>query len=242
LRRFNCLYAMRIIENEIRDLRNNVLDMAELVLLQFDLISVAIKELDYEIVKVVRNKEKNIDKFDVKIDRDCERIIALYQPLAKDLRFVFSVLKINAYLEQIGDIINGIARKILDIKLPHDPQFLVQIQLDTMLNLCRNLVAEALSAFFNENGFLARTIFEKDDAIDTIHREAFPLITEQIVAHPQRTSDYIQLHLIIKSVEKIADFAVSIAEEAIFHHEGVMFKHSEMKASYKQSGRLPATS
>lgn len=233
---------MRIIENEIRDLRNNVLDMAELVLLQFDLISVAIKELDYEIVKVVRNKEKNIDKFDVKIDRDCERIIALYQPLAKDLRFVFSVLKINAYLEQIGDIINGIARKILDIKQPHDAQFLVQIQLETMLHLCRTLVAEALSAFFNENGFLARTIFEKDDAIDTIHREAFPLITEQIVLHPQRTSDYIQLHLIIKSVEKIADFAVSIAEEAIFHHEGVMFKHSEMKASYKQNGRLSATS
>lgn len=220
---------MRLIEQEIRDLKLKILDMAEVIIWQMQHLPAAVLNLDHELARRIRKKEKKIDKFDTKIDKRCERIIALHQPVASDLRFVLAAIKINQYLEQIGDIINGIARKTIAIEQGFTPNFLAKVKLQELLSLTENIVSDSLMAFFRENTVLARTIFEKDDAIDTIHRNAFHLISEQISVEPGRAEDYLNLLMIIKSFEKIADFAVSIAEDAIFHLEGIMYRHSEYK-------------
>ncbi len=226
--------TMRIIESEMRDLKHKVLDMAELVLYQFEEVTLALNQLDYDLARKVRLQEKRIDLFDVNIDESCERIIALYQPLAGDLRFVFSVLKINAYLEQVGDLISGIARKLLEVRHNFDPEFLAQLELARLIEQTRVILSEALAAFFRENPELARGLSSRDDLIDRIHRDSFDIIIRYIQRQPDKASEYMQLYLIIKSFEKIADFAVGIAHEAIFHVEGEVTRHNDLNAYYEQ--------
>jgi len=225
---------MRLIEAEIRDLKTKVLDMANLVQVQLENCNVALANLDYELAQKIQKKEKKVDKYDTKIDKRCERIIALYQPVANDLRFVFSVMKINSYLEQIGDSINGIARKIQEIKAPFDEAFLKELRLMEMFVHTKEILKDALTSYFKEDASLAKNVFPKDDVIDEIHRNGFKKIVEAIQKNPTYTYECIQLLLTIKNLEKVADFSVSIAEEAIFHSEGVVYRHTGLKYAYKQ--------
>jgi phosphate transport system protein len=218
---------MRIIEYELLELKDRLFEMVELVQRQLDDVSEALRGLDHEAANRIRKKEKKIDKMDVKIDKKCERIIALHQPLAADLRFIVVALKINAMLEQIGDIASGIARKILEVKAPFDARLLARLQVEEMTMLTKLLVAEALSSFFKENAELSKTIHQKDDRIDEIHRASFPIFVEEIKACPQCTEDLLQLFLIMRGLEKIADFAVSIAQESAFNVEGVFYRHNK---------------
>jgi phosphate transport system protein len=218
---------MRIIEYEMRELKDKLFDMVELVHRQLDDLAEALHGLDHEAANRIRKKEKKIDKMDVKIDKRCERIIALYQPLAADLRFIVVTLKINAMLEQIGDIASGIARKILEVKRPFSPELLARLQLDEMTLLTKLLVAESLSAFFKENAEISKTIHQKDDRVDEIHRAAFAIFVEEIKKAPNDTEDLLQLFLIMRGLEKIADFAVGIAQESAFNVEGVFYRHNK---------------
>ena len=211
---------MRLIESEIQQLKFKILDMAELVQFQLDNIEMALEKQDADLARKVRKKEKKLDKYDTKIDKRCERIIALFQPVADDLRFVFSVLKINGYLEQIGDRIYSIAVRIPEIKEKHDEKLMEDLQLNRMMALTKNIVSEALVAYFEEDVARSKAIFGKDDEIDRIHEAAFDKLVRRIQKKPQRTADYLQLFLIVRNLEKIADFAVNIAEEAIFHQLG----------------------
>jgi len=232
---------MRIIEGEIRELKHKVLDMAELVVYQFEEVTLALNHLDHDLARKVRQQEKKIDSYDVKIDQRCERIIALYQPVATDLRFVFSVLKINAYLEQVGDLISGIARKLMEIRDAFDPEFLEQVQLAQLIENTRLILSESLSSFFRENTDQARSLDLRDDLIDRIHRDSFELVASRIQVDPANTQAYLHLYLIIKSFEKIADFAVGIAHEAIFHVEGEVTRHNDLNSYYEGlngSGRI----
>lgn len=224
----------RIIEGDIRELKHQVLDMAELILMQLGAVTEAITYLDHKLAEKVRRKEKKVDKYDISIDKKCERIIALYQPVANDLRFVFTVVKINSALEQTGDLIAGIARKIFEIRDQFDPALIEELRLKEMMELTREIVAQSLNAFFRENVESSKEVFAKDDAIDDIHRAAFGILVHRIQQRPEKTAEYIQLHLIMKSLEKIADFAVSIAEESIFQQEGVVYKHSSMKRAHRE--------
>ncbi|MBX3102912.1 MAG: phosphate signaling complex protein PhoU [Bacteroidetes bacterium] len=218
---------MRLIESEIQQLKFKILDMAELVQFQLDNLEVALEKLDFDLARKVRKKEKKVDKYDTKIDKRCERIIALFQPVADDLRFVFSVLKINGYLEQIGDRIYSIAVRIPEIKEKHDEKLMEDLQLARMMQLTKNIVSEALVAFFEEDVERSKTIFGKDDEIDHIHEAAFDKLVRRIQKKPQRAADYLHLFLIVRNLEKIADFAVNIAEEAIFHQQGTPYKEQD---------------
>lgn len=223
----------RLIETEIQDLKVKVLDMAELVRVQLEHCSQALNVLDYDLAKRVLKKEKDVDKYDNKIQKRCERIIALYQPVANDLRFVFSVLKINQYLEQVGDSLSGISFRILDIRKPFDPALISDLRVAEMQEACKAILYEALRSYFRENVDQAKTIFQKDDLIDEIHEKAFPIIVTAIQKNPAQTAEFMQLYQIIRNLEKIGDYSVAIAEESLFYTEGVVYRHSELKHAHK---------
>lgn len=224
----------RLIETEIQDLKVKVLDMSELVRVQLEHCGQALTALDYEMAKRILKKEKDVDKYDNKIQKRCERIIALYQPVANDLRFVFSVLKINQYLEQVGDSLSGIAFRILDIRKPFDAALIEQLRIAEMLEACKAILYEALRSYFRENVDQAKTIFQKDDLIDDIHEKAFPIIVAAIQKNPAQTAELMELFQIIRNLEKIGDYSVAIAEESLFYTEGVVYRHSELKHAHKQ--------
>jgi phosphate transport system protein len=230
---------MRLIEAEINQLRHKVMDMAQLVQLQLERVGLALLTLDPDLVNAVRRKEKKVDKFDLKIDKRCERIIALYQPVANDLRFVFAVVKINAFLELIGDIIDGIARRVLQLDEAHDKQLLKRLHLEEMINGTKEMLGLSLDAFLTGNADKARRVFPLDDRIDEINSAAFKALVHEVEKHPKNSKELIRLLNIVQQIEKIADFAVSIAEEAIFCAEGVVYRHSELKYAYKTEKRPP---
>ena len=125
----------------------------------------------------------------------------------------------------------------MQIRRAFDPEFLEEVQLKTLIDSTRQILSHALTAFFRENCEQARGIWAQDDRIDTIHRASFELITQRIQQMPEKASELIQLYLIIKSFEKIADFAVAITHEVIFHTEGEVTRHSDQNVYYEN---LPA--
>lgn len=219
----------RLIENEIRELKHKLLDMSELVQLQLEKCCAALRDNNIEHVRRILKKEKDVDKFDNKIQKRCERIIALYQPVAIDLRFVFSSLKINLYLEAIGDAVSSIAYRLQDLSQPFEPKLLEELHFVEMQELTMAILREALQAYFQDNTEASKSIFRKDDRIDEINVQAQGILVQHIQHDPKQAADYLALLLIIKSLEKIGDNAVSIAEESLFHIEGVVYRHTHMK-------------
>lgn len=217
---------MRLIEGEILELKHTLLDMAELVQSQLEHLEGAITTLDPDLVEKVRKNEKLIDRFDNKIDKRCQRLIALYHPVANDLRFVFSVLKINSYLENIGDSTYTIVRNINRMEEAYSPKLLNEINFSEMLALARQIVRKSLLAFFQNDSTLAREVFFMDDRIDEINRNAYEVLVQKIQKKPKQTPQLVRLIFIVKNLEKIGDNAVGVAEESIFHLEGVMYRHS----------------
>lgn len=232
---------MRLIESEINQLKHFTLEMAELVQLQFDYLVQAVQHKDPVLAEKIKKKEQEIDAFDNRIDRRCARILALYQPVANDLRFVFSVVKINGYLEQMGDLINYISRKTLKFEEEISADLIQELRLMQMLECTRKIISGAVSAFFQEDTERTRAIFPMDDAVDEIHKASFEIIARHIEANPARVRTLMQLLINIKSVEKIADLGVNIAEEALFNTEAVVVKHSEVKNAHRNPTPKPET-
>lgn len=219
---------MRLIEGEIDKLKIKIFDMAELVQLQFDLLAQAMHHPDPKLASKIKQKEQEIDSFDNKIDKRCARILALYHPVADDLRFVFSTLKVNSMLEQIGDLINFTARKAIALSEPIDPDFLEELHQLEMVKQTNEILTTSLNAFFTRNTELARSVFDMDDRVDELYHRAFDKISERLEANPAHARDYLNLCMIFKTMEKIADFGIDISKETIFMIDAVVYKHRQL--------------
>lgn len=222
---------MRLIESEIQQLKFKILDMAELVQFQLDNITDALLDLDKDLARKIRKKERKIDKYDTKIDKRCERIIALYQPVANDLRFVFSVLKINAYLEQIGDHIYSIASTVPELKEHKEEKLMKDVGLDDMMEKTKEIVREALMSYFNEDAAHSKSLFAMEQELLKMHDEAQKRIVKRIQQKPEHAETLVQLVLIFRNLKRIARLGFNIAEEAIFHLEGEVYRHNTHKLS-----------
>lgn len=220
---------MRLIESEIKELKLKILDMAELVRVQLDQCTLALNTLDRALADRILKREDEVDDYDTKIAIRCERVIALYQPVANDLRFVFTALRINDFLEQVGDQISGIAHKILKIEKGYPQPLLDELQLQPMQHATREILQKSLRAYFYEDAAVCKGLFAEDDVIDDIHRAAFGIVIRYVQEDPGRAADYLHLLHCMRNLEKIGDYAVMIAEESIFHIEGIMYRHTELK-------------
>jgi len=215
---------MTYIENEINLLRFKVLDMAELVQSQFERCIQSLKDTDYVTAANIIRKERKIDKIDKKIDRRCERLIALYQPVANDLRFIFSVIKINNNLENIGDNLNAIAEIILKLSEPFPKEVLEKVKLFEMMELAFNQYSDVINAFIRKENETARELIPNDNEIDEIKHSSVRVLIQMIKDNPQETETYLHLISILNRVEKIGDYAENIAKEIVFSVEGKIYK------------------
>lgn len=226
---------MAIIAQEINKLKEDLKEMALLVRKQLRQCTEAIISRDTTLIKKVRNKEQRINRYDLQVDQRCEEIIALYQPVAIDLRFLFAVIKINLYLEMIGDNANSITQYIENLHEPLDKNLLDVFHLDLMILRVNSLFDDAITAFFEGNAEFARSLFIKDDTIDRIYRYS-QMKSEQIIKENlEQLHNILQLLAIIKHLEKIADNTLHIVEDTLFYLEGVFYKHSSLKRQTPKS-------
>src|ERR1700744_276566 len=218
---------MTQLENEIQSVKEEVVSMWNLVESQLQKSRTALLNFDRDLAREVVLKEKRVNAFELKLDRDCEDIFALYCPVAIDLRFLLAVLKINNNLERIGDIAEGIAKYIIESDGDFERSLFDSSGLIRMFDDGINILSDTRVAFENEDTILARSIFKRDEVLDTINRNAIKNVSDSIRKDIQVMEDALYVFSIIRKLERVGDQAKNIAEEIIFYIEAKVLKHQE---------------
>src|ERR1700750_208488 len=160
---------MTPLENEIIAVKKELVSMWILVQSQLNKAKEAMVQFDKDLAREVLIKEKRVNSYELKIDRDCENIFALYCPVAIDLRFLLAALKINTNLERIGDIAAGIALYVVESTVNFDLKALDNTEVIRMYDEAINILLDTRTAFEKEDTVLARSIFKRDDVLDDIN-------------------------------------------------------------------------
>lgn len=217
---------MTPIEHEIGALKKELISMWLLVQSQLNKAREAMINFDKDIAREVLVKEKRVNSFELKIDRDCENIFALHCPVAIDLRFLLAALKINTNLERVGDIAAGVAKYVIESAVNFDPAALESTSIIRMYDEAINILVDARVAFENEDTALARSIFKRDEVLDAINRNATNTIADVIRANGSSLNEALFMLSIMRKLERIGDQSKNIAEEIIFYVEAKILKHS----------------
>jgi phosphate transport system protein len=216
---------MTHLDIEINKLKAEAVEMFELVISQLQKSRVALIGNEKEMAREVNFVEKRVNALELKIDKDCENIFALMNPLAVDLRFVLAVLKINSNLERIGDIADGISRYVADTESPFDTELIQQTRIKEMFDTSISMLQDVLSSFIGEDTKMSRGIFKKDDVLDEINSEANAVIEKYIRANPDKIQPALNIISTIRKLERTGDQTKNIAEEIIFYIEAKVLKH-----------------
>src|ERR1700749_2319284 len=163
---------MAQIEPELQLLKTEAINMWSLVNSQLSKAREAFVTFDKDLAREVVLKEKRVNGSELKIDRDCENIFALFCPVAIDLRFLLAVLKINSNLERIGDIAEGIAKYIIDAEAPFSKELLDITRILPMYEESVKMLEDTQDAFEKEDTILARGVFKKDDFLDDVNKNS----------------------------------------------------------------------
>ena len=218
---------MTPLENELTALKKELVSMWILVQSQLNKSKEAMVNFDKDLAREVLVKEKRVNSYELKIDRDCENIFALHCPVAIDLRFLLAALKINTNLERIGDIAAGIALYVVESTVNFDVDAMERTSLIRMYDEAVNILLDTRTAFEKEDTVLARSIFKRDDVLDDINMAAPITVGELIKADISSLPEALYILSVIRKLERVGDQAKNIAEEIIFYVEAKILKHFE---------------
>lgn len=221
---------MKHLDTEVKLLKDNILELMFLVKNQLEKGHKALQGFDEEMAHEIMANEKRVDSLELTIDRDCENILALHNPVAVDLRFVMAAFKINSDLERIGDHANSIAKYIVDFGRRIDEETIQKMRLDEMYNTSLKMVSNVFNAFITEDTELARKVFKLDKTLNEINREVSTATSALIKEDIEQTQNYLYLFSIIRKLERVGDLTKNIAEELIFYIEAKVLKHKKMKS------------
>lgn len=216
---------MSHLEAELKNLKSEMLEMFSLVVTQLEKSKQALVTLDKDLAREILVNEKRVNGFELKLDRDCENTIALFTPVAIDLRFVLACLKINSNLERIGDIAEGISQFVLNIKLELEKDLLQRTRLIEMFDTAIKILHDVMEAFDKEDTKLARSVFKMDEVLDEINLNANEAVADFIRSTPERINQSLYLLSAIRKLERVGDQCKNISEEIIFYIEAKVLKH-----------------
>ncbi|MDR2534243.1 MAG: phosphate signaling complex protein PhoU [Tannerellaceae bacterium] len=219
---------MKHTEKELQALKDEVSQMWLLVMSQLEKSEQAFSNGDMELAREIISREKRVDAFELKIDSDCENYIALYAPVAIDLRLVLSLIKISITLERIGDFAEGIARHVIDSDCTTiDPSIMKNLQCDDMFGILRTMLSDSFTAFYSEDTQLSGRILSKDDEIDLIYRRSINILEEYLRNNPAMIRCGLKTMLLIRKLERIGDHCSNIVEEIVFYVDAKVLKHQK---------------
>jgi len=220
---------MTHLDSELKQLKESINELFLMVISQLAKSKEALVNLDQDLAREVRANERRVNSYELKIDRDCENIIALFNPVAIDLRFVLASLKINSNLERIGDIAEGIANYVLYLKYEPDHDLLEVSQLVTMFDTSIRILDNVMRAYSQEDTNLARNVFKQDELLDQININATHVIAEYIKNNPDKIHQSLFTISTVRKLERVGDQCKNIAEEIIFYIEAKVLKHKHGK-------------
>ena len=223
------LYPMsrRNLTRELAELRHLLLTMSDIVTEQFSDSVDALLECDLKKADAVIERDNEVDSLELKIDQQCERILALYQPVAIDLRLLIVVVKVNTDLERMGDHCRNLARNVKHVK--DTPEVLEHTRLRELSEACRDILAEARRSFLERDHTLAQEVPSFDERVNKLHRENFERLVEFCRTHPEKAEPAAHLITASKAIERIGDHAKNIAKCVVFLIEGEDVRHASLQ-------------
>jgi phosphate transport system protein len=172
--------------------------------------------------RVIAN-DSEIDAMEVEVEEECLKMLALYQPVAADLRFVVAALKINNDLERMGDLARNIAKRVTQLE-GGDPYDLPP-EIRTMATQAQEMVRQCLDAVVKRDPTLARQVREEDDIVDEARQRIQRRVLQGIKDHPENVENLLRINSVSKHIERIADMATNIAEDVVYMVEGDIVRH-----------------
>lgn len=210
-------------QQELNHLKEELLGMAGLAEKAIANAIDALVKRDSALAEKTVREDKAINEMELEIDDLSLKLLALHQPLAGDLRFITSAMRINIELERIGDLAVNIAERALSLN--QEPQLKPYIDIPRMAEITKSMVKEVLDAFVSGNADLARMVCERDDQVDDLNDQVFRELLAYMLADPKTITRAVHLIIVSKYLERIADHATNIAEGVIFMVKARVIKH-----------------
>ncbi len=205
------------------ELRDKLLRMGGLAEQAIDRAAEAYRTRDAKFCQMVLTGENDINQAEREIDELALDLLAMQQPMAVDLRFILAVVKINADLERVGDQAVNIAQRVLD--LISEPEVQLPVDIPRMAGSVTTMVQRALESFLDGKAEIAESVLQMDNVIDRMKDEAFVVLVQKMITDPQVTRAALNVLLISRNLERIADHATNIAEDVIFWVRGADVRH-----------------
>ncbi|MBC7794028.1 MAG: phosphate signaling complex protein PhoU [Clostridia bacterium] len=212
------------LERDLDHLKRELLSLGALVEDATNKAITALVHRRADLADEVRNGDDTIDAHELEIEEDCLKLLALHHPMATDLRFIVSVMKVNNDLERMGDLAVNIADRAFD--MASAPPAVPPGDLLTMAERVRVMVRESLDSLVNRDCDLARKVVRDDEDVDAMHKRMFKLLEEQMMREPQSVALGIQTISASRHLERIADLATNIAEDVVFMVDGEVIRHT----------------
>lgn len=219
----------RYFEEELKELKEKILYMGDIAGTMIDVAVSSLNKKEANMIDMIYEKEKEVNKLHIDIDEICLHIIALRQPIAIDLRFIMAAVKINSDLERIGDQAVNIAENSLKL---HEISGLKSMpDMDNMANISQKMLHDSLKAFINRDVELARSVVLTDDKVDNLKSKIFNDLKELMKKDPSMVFSSLDFILIARNLERIGDHATNIAEDVIFMVLGKDIRHHMEKGT-----------
>ncbi|MFZ1134355.1 MAG: phosphate signaling complex protein PhoU [Candidatus Korobacteraceae bacterium] len=205
------------------ELKEKLLRMGGLAEQAIDRATEAYRTRDAKYCQMVLTNEADINQAEREIDELALDLLAMQQPMAVDLRFILAVVKINADLERVGDQAVNIAQRVLD--LISEPEVQLPVDIPRMAASVTDMVQRALESLLDGRAEVAESVLQMDHIVDRMKDEAFVVLVQKMISDPTTTRPALNVLLIARNLERIADHATNIAEDVIFWVRGADVRH-----------------
>lgn len=223
----------RHFDEELKELKTKLLKMSSSVEEAIQLSIKSLVDRKQELAEQVIKADDAINMLEVEIDEVSLKLLALRQPQAGDLRFITSIMKINSDLERMGDLAVNIAERSL--RLLKSPLLKPLIDIPRMAEMAQDMLKDSLNAFINRDSKLARTVCEQDDKVDNLNDQIFRELLTYMLQDPKTIERAVDLILVGRNLERIADHATNICEDVIYMVNGKTIKHHIEEREIKES-------
>jgi phosphate transport system protein len=218
--------GFRHFHDELESLKNRLLDMSGKAEELLDLSVDALLQRDADLAEKVLAGDAEIDRLEIEVEQLAVALLALQQPMARDLRFIVGAIKISNDLERVGDHAVNIAQATLRLIESDDRSFLgTAPEVAQMARRARRMLGDSIDAFIRADGRLGRAVCAADDEVDALHESVFRVLLTHMMETPATISASLQLLLVSRNLERVADLATNIGEDAVFLAEGKQIKH-----------------
>jgi phosphate transport system protein len=231
--------GFRHFHDQLSQLKQRLLDMSDLATSLLDLSVDALLSRDSGMAEAVLTGDRDLDALELEVEDQAIGLLALQQPMARDLRFIIASIKVSNDLERVGDHAVNIAQCAIRLAttstiITPDPE------IADMARRARQMLRDSLTAFVRADGALGREVCRADDEVDAMHNSMFRILVTHMMEDARTITPSLELLLVSRNLERVADLATNIGEDAVFLAEGKQIKHHAEEQAV--AGAMPTRS